>query len=93
MLLVAFIFKTIGVALKNLGLFVLSVYDLIIFAPLWIERRVKGTAKNRSAGSGGRNSDDDDDDLFVLDKKSTQKPEQPPKRERDKNKERELQQA
>ncbi len=93
MLLVAFIFKTIGMALKNIGLFVLSVYDLIIFAPLWIERRVKGTAKNRSGGGSRNRNDEDDDDLFVLDKKSTQKPEQPPKRERDKNKERELQQA
>ncbi len=96
MLLVAFIFKTIGVGLKNLGLFVLSVYDLIIFAPLWIERRVKGTARNRSGGGSRKNGDDDDDDLFVLDKKSTQKPDQPPKRDRergDKNKERELQQA
>ncbi len=90
MLLLAFVFKTLGVAFKNVGLFVLSVYDLIIFAPLWIERRVKGTARNRSSGSSGK---DDDDDLFVLDKKSTQKTDQPPKRERDRNKERELQQA
>jgi hypothetical protein len=42
MLAAAFICKTINVALKNLGLFVLTVYDFIIFAPLWIEKRVKG---------------------------------------------------
>ena len=42
MLAGAFICKTINVALKSLGVFVLAVYDLIIFAPLWIERRVKG---------------------------------------------------
>ncbi|MBI1362202.1 MAG: hypothetical protein GC155_18155 [Alphaproteobacteria bacterium] len=42
MLAGAFICKTIAVALKNLGLFVLTVYDLIIFAPLWAERRIKG---------------------------------------------------
>lgn len=92
MLLLAFVFKTVGVAFKNAGLFVLSVYDLIIFAPLWIERRVKGTARNRAGGAGGGRGDEDED-MFVLEKKSTQKPDQPPKRERDKNKERELQQA
>jgi hypothetical protein len=42
MLAGAFICKTINVALKNLGLFALTVYDLVIFAPLWIERRIKG---------------------------------------------------
>ena len=42
MLAGAFICKTINVALKSLGVFVLAIYDLIIFAPLWIERRVKG---------------------------------------------------
>jgi hypothetical protein len=42
MLAGAFICKTINVALKNLGLFALTVYDLVIFAPLWIEKRVKG---------------------------------------------------
>jgi hypothetical protein len=42
MLAGAFICKTINAALKNLGLFALTVYDLVIFAPLWIERRIKG---------------------------------------------------
>ncbi len=42
MLVVGFVCKTIANALKSIGLFLLSVYDLVIFAPLWIERRVKG---------------------------------------------------
>lgn len=91
MLTVAFVFKTLSVFFKSMGLFLLSVYDLIIFAPLWIERRVKGAARSRSGGGN-----DDGDEPMVLQKKSTQ-PEAPPKRDRgdkDKsNKERELQQA
>jgi hypothetical protein len=42
----SFICKTLNVALKSLGLFVLSVYDLIIFAPLWVERKVKGVGSS-----------------------------------------------
>ncbi|HOY77770.1 MAG TPA: hypothetical protein PLN33_08180 [Hyphomonadaceae bacterium] len=88
MLFFAFIFKTLSVFFKNAGLFVLSIYDLIIFAPLWIERRVKGVVRNKGGG------DDGGDEPLVLQKKSTQQ-DQPPKRdrERDKGKERELQQA
>lgn len=44
MLLVGFICRTLSTALKSLGLFALAVYDLIIFAPLWIERKAKGLA-------------------------------------------------
>lgn len=87
MLLLAFVLKTLGVAFKNVGLFVLSVYDLIIFAPLWIERRIKGSVRSR--GSGGS----DDGEPLVLEKKSAQTQDQPPKRDRERNKERELQQA
>lgn len=92
MLFAAFLFKTLSVLFKNVGLFILAIYDLIIFAPLWVERRVKGATRSR--GGGG----DDGDEPMVLQKKSTQ-PEAPPKRDRDKgdkdksNKERELQQA
>jgi hypothetical protein len=90
MLLVAFVFKTLSVFFKNAGLFILSIYDLIIFAPLWVERRVKAATRSRGGGS------DDGDEPLVLQKKSTQQ-EAPPKRDRgdkDKsNKERELQQA
>lgn len=89
MLFVAFLFKTLSVFFKSIGLFILSLYDLIIFAPLWVERRVKASMRSRGGG-------DDGGDAFVLEKKSTQ-PEAPPKRDRgdkDKaNKERELQQA
>lgn len=90
MLFVAFVFKTLSVFFKSIGLFILSLYDLIIFAPLWVERRMK--AATRLRGGGG----DDGDAPLVLDKKSTQ-PEAPPRRDRgDKDKsskERELQQA
>lgn len=95
MLFFAFLFKTLSVLFKNVGLFVLAIYDAIIFAPLWVERRVKGM----SGGGGGRSRkkdrDDDNDDVdeLVLEKKSS-KPEQPPKRDRERDrKERELQQA
>lgn len=44
MLIVGFLCRTLSTALKSLGLFALAIYDLIIFAPLWIERRVKGLA-------------------------------------------------
>ena len=50
MLFSAFLFKTLAVLFKNIGLFVLSIYDLIIFAPLWIERRVKGVTRGHRAG-------------------------------------------
>lgn len=93
MLFGAFLFKTLAVLFKNIGLFVLSIYDLIIFAPLWIERRVKGVTRNKSGDRKDDGGDGDEDTLF-LEKKSS-KSEQPPKRDRDrdKSKERELQQA
>lgn len=92
MLFLSFIFKTLSVFFKSIGLFALAIYDAIIFAPLWVERRVKGVTRNKSGGGGGR--DDDDEEPLVLEKKSRQQ-DQPPKRERerDRNKERELQQA
>ncbi len=90
MLFLAFIFKTLSVLFKNVGLFVLSIYDLIIFAPLWVERRVKGVTRNK--GGGGK--DDDGEEPLVLDKKSRQQDQSPKReRERDRNKERELQEA
>lgn len=42
MLGLSFVCKTVSNVFKSLGLFALTVYDLIIFAPLWIERKVKG---------------------------------------------------
>ena len=55
--------------------------DLIIFVPLWIQRRVQGTVRTRRSDS---RANDDDDDPMVLEKKSTQ-PQKPPKRDRDRN--------
>jgi hypothetical protein len=67
MLFVAFICKTISVLLKNVGLFVLTVYDLIIFLPLGVERMFKGgrNGSNRSADRAARKKmrkDADEDD-------------------------------
>ena len=75
----SFICKTIAVALKNIGLFLLTVYDLIIFVPLWIQRRVQGTVRNKRTDDHSSN-----DDPMVLEKKSTQ-PQKPPKRDRDRD--------
>ncbi len=92
MLALAFICKTLSVGFKNVGLFALTVYDAIIFAPLWIERRVKGTVRNRRSG-GGDASSVDDDDIMVLDRKSPSSPPKEPKQNREKNREPELQKA
>lgn len=93
LLAAAFICKTLAVAFKNVGLFLLAVYDAIIFAPLWIERRVKGTMRNR--GSGGGDAAGDSDDTLVLDRKPPSQPPKEPRRDRDRERaqERELQKA
>jgi hypothetical protein len=86
LLMLAFICKTLSVAFKNVGLFALTVYDAIIFAPLWIERRLKGAARNR--GSGGGDSSGEADDTLVLDRKPPA-PQKEPRRDRDREKSRE----
>ena len=86
MLMAAFICKTLAVAFKNVGLFALTVYDAIIFAPLWVERRVKGTVRNRNSGGGASS---ETDDTLVLDRKSANQPQKEPKRDRDREKSRE----
>ncbi|HVY89272.1 MAG TPA: hypothetical protein VG942_10420 [Hyphomonadaceae bacterium] len=92
MMTLAFICKTISVLLKNAGLFILSVYDLVIFFPLWIEKRAKGQGGGGSRRRKEKGEASDDDDLMALDEPANQKPNQPPRRERDKR-ERELQRA
>lgn len=91
MLALAFICKTLAVGFKNVGLFALTVYDAIIFAPLWVERRVKGTARNRRSGGGSDTAEADD--IMVLDRKSPAPPPKEPKQNREKNREPELQKA
>lgn len=91
MLALAFVCKTLAVGFKNVGLFALTVYDAIIFAPLWVERRVKGTARNRR--SGGGSGAEEADDIMVLDRKSPTPPPKVPKQNREKNREPELQKA
>ncbi len=96
MLFVAFLCKTVAVLLKNIGLFVLTIYDLIIFLPLAVERLVTG---KRGGGGGGRErkprkgddeQGDDGDDLMTLDEPAPQSQNQPPRRDK---RERELQRA
>jgi len=54
LLITSFICKTLSNAFKSLGRFVLTVYDLVIFAPLWVERTIK-------ARTGGGDADNRDD--------------------------------
>ena len=79
LIFLSFASKTVSVLLKNIGLFLLTVYDLIIFVPLWIERRIKGAARNKS-----KDDYSSGEDPMVLQKKSTQ-PQKPPKRDRDRD--------
>ncbi len=43
MLAGGFVFKTIAQAFRSIGMLILTLYDLIIFAPLWAERRFKAS--------------------------------------------------
>ena len=94
MLFIAFVCKTIAVLLKNVGLFVLTVYDLIIFLPLGVERMFKGgrNGSKRSEDRAARKKlrkdaeEDQEDDLMTLTEEA------PSKRER-KERERELKRA
>jgi hypothetical protein len=81
LLILAFICKTIAVALKNVGLFALAIYDLIIFAPLWVERRIKGTHASGSEKPRPPPAE------------KLQKREAQPERRKDKDREQELQKA
>jgi hypothetical protein len=56
MIALAFIFKTIAVGFKSLGLFILAVYDLIIFLPLGLQRTVK-RVRNGGGGESRRSQD------------------------------------
>lgn len=54
MIFLAFIFATLATVLKALGLFVLRVYDLLIFLPLAVEkmfRRVRRPARKKAEGA------------------------------------------
>jgi hypothetical protein len=68
LLITSFICKTLSNLFKSLGRFVLTVYDLIIFAPLWIERTIK-------ARTGGGDAADRDDAPPPPKQRPTSKPE------------------
>ncbi len=91
LLALAFICKTLATAFKNIGLFALTIYDAIIFAPLWVERRLKGASRNRRSGGGA--DPENADDIMVLDRKSPTAPPKEPKQNREKSREPELQKA
>jgi hypothetical protein len=69
----AFICKTIAVAFKSAGLFILSVYDLIIFVPLGLQRMVTGKGGTRRSQDRRERkekkqeaSNEEDDELMML---------------------------
>ena len=54
LIFLAFICKTISAVFKNVGVFLLAVYDFIIFIPLYIQRKVQ----ERGAGADERRRSD-----------------------------------
>jgi hypothetical protein len=79
LLALAFICKTISVALKSAGMFVLSVYDLIIFVPLGIQRAFRRRGNSSASGESRRSQErrerkekkqeaasDEEDELMML---------------------------
>jgi hypothetical protein len=61
LIFLAFVFKTISAVFKNVGVFVLAVYDFIIFLPLWIQRRVQQSQREKKEGYVSK-----DDDALIL---------------------------
>jgi hypothetical protein len=100
---VAFICKTISAVFKNVGVFVLAIYDFIIFIPLFIQRRMqqgRGEASDepaaprqrepRQKGKKVTSRDDEDDDAFIL---SDPAPEKAPNRDKQRQPEQKLEKA
>ncbi len=65
LILLSFASRTISAVFKNVGVFVLAIYDFIIFIPLWIERWAKasrqGGARDAAARQGKSGNHDDTD--------------------------------
>lgn len=86
LIFMGFISKTISAVLKNVGVFVLAIYDFIIFLPLFIQRRYMQAKHARERGYSAR---EDNDDL-VLNEKA---PPKATKREKSRQPEQELEKA
>ncbi len=93
LIVLAFVCKTISAVFKNVGVFLLAIYDFIIFIPLWIERRVKASRGNvdedappapRKAKAKRRNDDEDTDDLILEPLVEPARPKAPPQQPRSK---------
>lgn len=54
MLSLGFICKTVAQAFRSIGMLFLTLYDLVIFAPLWLERKIKA----RSAATPAADADE-----------------------------------
>ena len=62
LIFLAFVCKTISAVFKNVGVFLLAVYDFIIFLPLFAQRRFQQARQARTGAPPTR----DDDDALVL---------------------------
>lgn len=85
--------RTISAVFKNVGVFVLAIYDFIIFLPLWIQRRVQAARQPadedaapppRKTKAKRRNDDEDADDLILEPLVEPAKPKAPPQQPRSK---------
>jgi len=73
LIFLGFISRTISAVFKNVGVFVLAIYDFIIFIPLWIERRVKASGAGAAPDAPAqprkarkrRDDDENPDDLIL----------------------------
>lgn len=100
LIFLAFICKTISAVFKNVGVFVLAVYDFIIFLPLYIQRRVQGRGEDADERppqrqkepkqKGRKASPSDDDDAFML---SDPAPEKASNRDKQRQPEQKLEKA
>jgi hypothetical protein len=97
LLFLSFFFKTISVLFKNVGLFVLTVYDLVIFLPLAVERMFKprsGSARaadraaRKKAKKNREDDNDDSGDAVAEDDLMTLTDEAPSKRDRERERKR-----
>jgi hypothetical protein len=81
-----FLSKTISSVFKNVGVFVLAIYDFIIFLPLFIQRRFMQRGRLQEGSGPAR---DLNDDLML----SERAPTKAPKREKARQAEQELEKA
>lgn len=75
LIFLSFVCKTISAVLRNVGVFLLAVYDFIIFIPLYIQRKVQARGagadeppmqRQKEPRQKGRKTSASDDDAFML---------------------------